>query len=95
MFLDHAIDNSRSSAEHRSARTNVTRPGPRPQLLAALTGSELAALKALISPSRSKTRYLTGSSACANSGSRKRGVMCGGEFKPEQDRVLDLGFVAK
>lgn len=95
MFLDHAIDNSRSSAEHRPARTNVTRPGPRPQRLAALTGLELAALKALISPSRSKMRYLTGSSACASSGSRKRGVMCCGQFKPEQDRVLDLGFVAK
>jgi hypothetical protein len=40
-------------------------------------------------------RYLTGSSAYANSGLVKRGVMCCGQFKPEQDRALDLGFVAR
>jgi hypothetical protein len=36
--------------------------------------------------------YLTGSSAYANSGSVKRGVMCCGQFKQEQDRALDPGF---
>lgn len=61
-------------------------------VLAALTGLELAALNALISPSRSKMRYLTGSSACANSGSREHGVMCCRQFKPEQDRVLDVAL---
>jgi hypothetical protein len=40
-------------------------------------------------------RYLTGSSACANSGSVKRGVMCCGQFKPEQDSAIDLGLVAR
>jgi hypothetical protein len=57
--------------------------------LAALTGEELAARNALSSFSRSRMRYLTGSSACASSGSVKRGVMCCGQFKPEQDRAVD------
>jgi hypothetical protein len=63
--------------------------------LAALTGEELAGRSVLTSFSRSRMRYLTGSSACANSGSVKRGVMCCGQSKPEQDRALDLGFVAR
>ena len=63
--------------------------------LAALTGEELAARSALTSFSRSRMRYLTGSSAYANSGLVKRGVMCCGQFLPEQDRALDLGFVAR
>jgi hypothetical protein len=46
--------------------------------LAALIGEELAALSPLTSFSRSRMRYLTGSCACANSDSVKRGVMCGG-----------------
>jgi hypothetical protein len=52
--------------------------------LAPLTDGVLAALSALISLSRSKMRDLTDSNACSNSGSVKRGVMCCGQFKPEQ-----------
>jgi hypothetical protein len=59
MFLDHAIDNSRSSVEHRTGALRSGIPdfvlgGAR---LAALTGEELTALSALVSLSRSKMRY--------------------------------------
>ncbi|OKO85330.1 hypothetical protein [Bradyrhizobium sp. AS23.2] len=39
-------------------------------------------------------RYLCGSNTCSISGSAKRCVKCCGQFKPEQDSALDLGFVA-